>query len=164
MFVKILNNTIVKFPYSFADLQQENPYSNFGSNTDICYLYSSTEDAIKTGCQIQSVYILDQPEYDISQKKIVHQSSPQLVNNTWQLGWDIIDLTTNEKNELNFKQKIKIREERNRLLQETDWTQLKDSPLDITKQNEFLEYRKLLRDISNQPSFPWNIIWPNKPI
>ncbi len=53
-----------------------------------------------------------------------------------------------------------VREKRNKLLTESDWTQLPDIP-QATK--ELWEpYRQELRDITNQPD-PYNITWPNPP-
>lgn len=54
-----------------------------------------------------------------------------------------------------------IREERNMLLSWSDWTQLFDSP--VQNKTEWAEYRQLLRDITDQPTFPESVIWPTKP-
>jgi hypothetical protein len=53
------------------------------------------------------------------------------------------------------------REKRNQLLIETDWTQLPDVPENI--KSEWVAYRQALRDVPQQPDFPYNIIWPDKP-
>lgn len=53
-----------------------------------------------------------------------------------------------------------MRTERNKLLAESDWTQLPDAPVDVVA---WTTYRQALRDISNQEGFPWNIVWPAKP-
>lgn len=55
-----------------------------------------------------------------------------------------------------------IRNRRNMLLNECDWTQLSDSPLTEEKKLEWRVYRQDLRDITNQED-PHNIIWPIKP-
>ena len=55
-----------------------------------------------------------------------------------------------------------IRNERNRLLTESDWTQVSDSPLTLEQKTEWQTYRQELRDITNQ-SNPHNILWPTKP-
>ncbi len=57
-----------------------------------------------------------------------------------------------------------IRQERNRLLSETDWTQLTDSPLTEELKNNWKGYRQNLRDITAQENFPLNVIFPTKPI
>jgi len=53
-----------------------------------------------------------------------------------------------------------IREERNKLLKESDWTQVLDAPVD---QQAWAVYRQSLRDITLQESFPLNIVFPIKP-
>ena len=49
---------------------------------------------------------------------------------------------------------------RNDLLFNCDWTQLPDVPLTEEKKLLWAEYRQNLRDITKQPEFPTNIIWP----
>lgn len=51
---------------------------------------------------------------------------------------------------------------RNKLLQETDWTQAKDIPDNIS--SAWTTYRQALRDITSQEGFPTNINWPQKPV
>jgi hypothetical protein len=53
-----------------------------------------------------------------------------------------------------------IRDSRNILLKESDWTQLPDAPVDKVA---WQTYRQELRDITSQPDFPNNIVWPTKP-
>jgi hypothetical protein len=57
--------------------------------------------------------------------------------------------------------KIKIR--RNRLLYESDWTQLPNGPLSSELQTAWATYRQALRDITAQPGFPNDVIWPARP-
>lgn len=54
----------------------------------------------------------------------------------------------------------KVRTERDRRLQASDWTQLPDVPL-ATKE-AWATYRQALRDITEQPD-PFNITWPAVP-
>lgn len=54
-----------------------------------------------------------------------------------------------------------IREQRDRLLQECDWTQANDIP-QITK-DAWAIYRQALRDVPQQAGFPLNVVWPTKP-
>ena len=50
--------------------------------------------------------------------------------------------------------------ERERLLRESDWTMVVDSPL---KENaEWLAYRAALREVASQPDIT-NVTWPTKP-
>lgn len=53
------------------------------------------------------------------------------------------------------------RAERDRLLTESDWTQLPDIP--ETTQLKWQAYRQALRDITAQPGFPERVEWPTPP-
>lgn len=55
-----------------------------------------------------------------------------------------------------------IRQERNRLLAASDWTQMADSPLSTEEQEDWAIYRQALRDITDQED-PDNIVWPIAP-
>lgn len=56
-----------------------------------------------------------------------------------------------------------IRAERNAKLAESDWTQLDDSPVTNAKKLEWASYRHALRDVPQQPGFPWDVQWPTQP-
>lgn len=54
-----------------------------------------------------------------------------------------------------------IRQERDNLLQASDWTQLPDVPQET--KDLWAAYRQALRDITSQAGFPREVIWPVKP-
>ena len=54
-----------------------------------------------------------------------------------------------------------VRERRNDLLAQTDWTQGADVPQAV--KDKYAPYRQALRDVPQQPGFPENITWPTKP-
>ena len=65
-----------------------------------------------------------------------------------------------------------LRIERNKLIAETDWTQLKDISLDSIREKNWKEYRQALRDLPNgsTPKLDSNgdldmssVTWPDKP-
>lgn len=49
MYAKIKDDQIVQFPYSFGELQTDNPYTNYGSNTDFVTIFPDTEEATLRG-------------------------------------------------------------------------------------------------------------------
>ena len=53
-----------------------------------------------------------------------------------------------------------IRAKRDMLLAETDWTQVTDTALTKSEQAKYKEYRQKLRDIPEQPEFPYNVTFP----
>ncbi len=65
-----------------------------------------------------------------------------------------------------------LREERNKLIAETDWTQLKDIDLDIIRERDWKNYRQALRDLPSKSNPKLDIYgnldmssitWPTKP-
>ena len=56
-----------------------------------------------------------------------------------------------------------IRQKRNQILITCDWTQARDSPLTIEKQNEWAVYRQALRDLPANTIDPTNVEWPTPP-
>lgn len=64
----------------------------------------------------------------------------------------------------NFKeQSDNILSMRSSLLYQSDWTQLPNNPLTFAKQEEWAIYRQELRDVTNQPGYPFDVIWPTQP-
>lgn len=58
---------------------------------------------------------------------------------------------------------LSVRAERDRLLLETDWTQVLDAPISAECREAFRMYRQALRDVPQQENFPRDVIWPVKP-
>ena len=65
-----------------------------------------------------------------------------------------------------------LREERNKRIEETDWTQLKDIDLDIIRERNWKNYRQALRDLpsKSKPKLDdyggldmSSVTWPDKP-
>ena len=54
----------------------------------------------------------------------------------------------------------RIREQRNKLLSESDWTQIPDCT--VNKQS-WLDYRNALRNLPQNFNSPFDVVWPSKP-
>ena len=50
---------------------------------------------------------------------------------------------------------------RDQLLAQSDWTQLPDVPQSV--KDAWAPYRQALRDITQQPGFPTEVVWPTTP-
>jgi len=61
----------------------------------------------------------------------------------------------------NDRKAAEVRQERNKKLTATDWTQTADVPQAV--KDTYVTYRQALRDISNQSGFPNEITWPVEP-
>jgi len=93
-------------------------------------------------------------------------------NDSSQFGvtWDQVKTKLDE---LNNQEPFRLlREERNKLISETDWTQLKDIDLDIIRERNWKNYRQALRDLPSKstPKLDSNgdldmtsVTWPDKP-
>ena len=74
--------------------------------------------------------------------------------------------TTAAENEAAYKatkdaeQSASVRTSRNDKLAQCDWTQIADSTADKTV---WATYRQMLRDVTAQDGFPWNVTWPEAP-
>jgi hypothetical protein len=56
-----------------------------------------------------------------------------------------------------------VKEERAKLLAETDWYVVRQSETGDAIPQEILDYRQALRDITSQEKYPYVVIWPAKP-
>lgn len=56
-----------------------------------------------------------------------------------------------------------VKNQRDQLLSQSDWTQIPNNPLTPAKQQEWAVYRQELRDITSQSGYPFNVIWPVQP-
>jgi hypothetical protein len=103
------------------------------------------QDYIETArTDIENFYV------DVRKRKIIDRPSRPSPAHEW--SWDTLTWSTTAES---------VRAERDRLLQESDWTQGRDVPEKIQK--PWAEYRKSLRDISKQNGFPFAVTWPRKP-
>lgn len=95
------------------------------------------------------------PNIDYS-RNTLEVDTPQNREGVWHHMWKIVPYP----DEVGAK---RVREKRNQLLSESDWTQLDDTPLTNDKKLEWAEYRQALRDVPTQSGFPWEVVWPDKP-
>jgi hypothetical protein len=63
----------------------------------------------------------------------------------------------------NARESALVRVERDKMLAASDWTQLQDSPISVEKTLQWNAYRQALRELPNQPGFPWDIKYPIRP-
>lgn len=58
---------------------------------------------------------------------------------------------------------LDLKNKRNKLLYESDWTQLSNGPLTTEVQQQWATYRQALRDITAQSGYPFDVVWPISP-
>lgn len=90
----------------------------------------------------------------------MEEESPTLIDNVWYKKFKITQLSDEAIANINLEIGERIRDKRNRLLTESDWSQVADAPVD---KEAWATYRQALRDITTQEGFPHDIIWPEPP-
>ena len=63
---------------------------------------------------------------------------------------------------VNTELESEVRSIRNRLLHDSDFTQMHDAPAWVDV-NAWVHYRQALRDVPQQSGFPSSVVWPTKP-
>jgi hypothetical protein len=141
MYLKITNGTPEK--YSLGMLRRDNPNTSFPKNPT---------DALLAEWGVYPYTVPERPSYDSLLQNCVEGSFAE-VNGAWLLPWVVENKPQEEAEAI-------VRGKRNSLLQDSDWTQVADAPVD---QAAWAAYRTLLRDITSQAGFPYSVTWPTQP-
>ena len=156
LLVKTSNGQVEQFPYTLGDLRRDNPQTSFPKKIG---------DAILASHGIYHVMPETQPEHDPLVQAVVRDPEPhnnetavnEETGETYRTGRWVIGYTAENK-PLDQAQTA-VRNQRERLLSDTDWMALSDN----TMTPEWASYRQALRDITDQTGFPYSVIWPTKP-
>lgn len=148
MFARIENDQVVEYP--IPSLIERFPNSSLPADL--------TNDA---GLPDGYVYVHSAkiPDFNRGTHKAVHYP-PTKQDGKWIQNWQIEPFTPEEL--VNHRTDIEITAKNRRLkaLRDSDWTQLADSPADKAA---WATYRQQLRDITVQPGYPLDIVWPQPP-
>jgi len=130
--------------YSFHQLRKDNPNTSWPKKmTPEVYasydVYRCTADAA--------------PAHDGLSQIAVFDAYYQNADDEWRASYKVEDLPQDVAS-------ANVRRKRDELLVASDWTQVADAPVD---QAAWATYRQALRDIPQQPSFPYGITWPTEP-
>jgi len=147
MYLRIIDGTI-NYPYTHQDLK--------AAHRNIIF-----PNIIDEQVMLQfNLYEVRQTPKPNDYTKNISEGTPILVECVYYQNWEQTDASISEINERIENKWFEIREIRNELLSECDWTQLSDIPTET--KTEWTEYRQLLRNVTTQ-SNPFSIIWPAKP-
>jgi len=147
MYLRIVNNQTT-YPYSLQQLREDNPRISFPSEMT---------ESLMGEWNIHEVRNTPKPN---DYTKNISEGTPILIEGVYYQNWVSVDASTSEINNRIEEKWIEIRDFRNNLLLECDWTQLSDIPSET--KTLWQTYRQELRDITNQAN-PYNIVWPVKP-
>lgn len=147
MYLRIIDSEIT-YPYSLQQFRVDNKNYTFPLNIP-------TETLNEFG-----IFEVTQTAKPNDYTKNISEGTPILTDGIYYQNWVQTNALDSEK-ELRLAIKwSEIRELRNQLLSECDWTQLGDVSESI--KTSYQSYRQDLRDITNQ-SDPFSIVWPEKP-
>jgi hypothetical protein len=141
LYVKVSNGS-VQFPYTIGQLRKDNPNTSFPT-----YITEAT----LANYSVFPVTEVAAPVVDpLTQRH--EQTTPAQVDGKWTQVWQVIGLPEDQA-------AANVRAERDRRLADTDWTQVLDAPVDRTA---WAAYRQQLRNVPQQESFPFNVVWPTQ--
>ena len=123
-----------------------------------CYARRLTEEQV-VHFGVHKKQIVTPPYHDPATQSL-DEGPALLIDGVWTQNYIVTDLSADESAAKVGAQWDVIRAERNKLLVESDWTQLPDVPVDAAV---WATYRQALRDITKQSGFPWNVTWPTAP-
>lgn len=142
MLAKIVDGTVVEFPYNTATLFKENPNTSF-PRTFTEETYNSFD-----------IYTVKTPtieeDFNPFTHKIEYGDTPVYKEGEWILETSLVELTKEEAAAMEDSKAQDVRGERDRLLTESDWMATSDR----TMTDEEKAYRAALRDITNHANFP----------
>lgn len=150
MYLLATDQIVKAYPYSIEDLKRDNPNTSYPNKFS---------DELLADWNVYPVIDKPTPDYNpVTQN--CNQVNPTLVDGQWVITW-VVTLATPEEIERRTKAKeSEVRQQRNALLSVCDWTQLPDAPVDHAV---WAAYRQALRDVTSQPGFPWEVVWPEQP-
>jgi len=150
MYVLAPNQTVEIYPYSIGDLRRDNPNTSYPRNPS---------DATLADWNVFPVTDKPAPDYNPSTQNC-NQVNPTLKAGKWEMTWLVTPATPEQIAERTSAKEVEVRQQRNQLLSNCDWTQLPDAPVDTAA---WATYRQELRDVTAQAGFPWDVQWPVEP-
>ena len=147
MYLRIIDETI-NYPYSIPQLRADFPNVSLPAEL-------SDESLIEW-----DMYVVTPTLMPNDYTKNITEGTPVLTNGVYYQNWIQTDASQNEIDYRLENQWFIVRETRNELLAECDWTQLAD--ISAETKTIWSEYRQSLRDITSQTN-PFSITWPVKP-
>ena len=125
------------------------------------------------GYQFRLLYLVYDPSYELTYHHRVSEENPSLFDfehmiPLYKYEGGYVKLRTDEEIEADrqiamLPTEVEVRAQRDKLLAETDWTQVADAPIDSATRSAMRVYRQLLRDVTEQEGFPTQVVWPEMP-
>jgi len=149
-FAFIENEQISKYPVGIVDLRRKFPGISFPANLSNVNLLNYGAAVVKETT----------PPFFDPEKSTLQEKEPIFENGEWREQWEVVSFDSELLETIRLSKVRQAKNTRNKLLSESDWTQLPDAPVD---KEAWASYRQKLRDITLQEGFPSSIEWPVAP-
>tara|TARA_R100001509_G_scaffold92697_1_gene53582 strand:+ start:876 stop:1253 length:378 start_codon:yes stop_codon:yes gene_type:complete len=122
----------------------------------VCIL-NSTSNVVENICEVADINNI--PSFLAQEGQVIATDHTGSIGDTW--NGSSYDVPNNVDNKTDQQKWFYIRERRNKLLAETDWTQSRD--VTLSNDSAWKTYRQQLRDLPTSQSDPDDVVFPTKP-
>jgi hypothetical protein len=147
MFVKLENGQVKCYPYTLEMFKQEHRSTSFPS---------SMSDELLASYDVFRVVELEKPEFNSLTQECVLDSAPHLENGQWVISFKV-------QNKPESEASSNVRAQRNRLLSSSDWVVISAVENNEPIPQDWLLYRKALKDLPASTGFPYDVAFPLSP-
>ena len=171
LLVKTANGQVEQFPYTLGDLRRDNPQTSFPKQIPVeiirRHAVFPVEELAKPAFDplVQTLVRDDMPHKEVIRLKAEEDAADPITGevdqsqvgqpiygNKWLIGYTVANKAQDQAEQA-------VRNQRDRLLSDSDWRALSDNTLSPA----WASYRQALRDITEQAGFPYAVTWPTKP-
>jgi hypothetical protein len=149
MYIKV-SGSVTTYPYTIQDLKSDNPNISFPN---------VLTDSVLNDFNVYSVI---QVENGGDYTKDYVEGTPTQSGSVYVQNWTESDASSEDIETRKNEKWEEVRDIRNNLLTQSDWTQFQDSPITGSLLTDWQTYRQGLRDITSQEN-PYSLTWPTKP-
>jgi len=148
LYLKAIDNVVEQYPYSLGQLRKDNSNTSFPKQPSLA------------GLAEFDVYPVTEVTPTLADgEKLVKVWTPTLVSGEWILPHQAVAKTEEDLATESDVAWANLREQRDKLLAETDWT----ASTDVTMTADMTTYRQALRDLPANTADVFNPVYPEKP-
>jgi hypothetical protein len=149
MYIKV-SGSVTTYPYTIQNLKSDNPNISFPN---------ILTDSVLNDFNVYSVV---QVENGGDYTKNYVEGTPTQSGSLYLQNWTESDASGEDIETRKNEKWEEVRDIRDSLLSQSDWTQFQDSPITGSSLTDWQTYRQGLRDITTQDN-PYSLTWPTKP-
>lgn len=146
-YARIENGNVTEYPVYEGDIRLRYPNTSFPPNFEPPEEYVRVEDVVPPA---------------ITPLENLIELLPLQTETGWKRNWVVENASDEEIQQRTESQWTNIRNQRNSLLQRSDWICARSVDTGEPVPEEWKVYRQTLRDITDQED-PFNIVWPTPP-